>query len=298
MNKTISISLFYSLFLLFCLNSCDAKQETNGEIQKNNKSAQFISNQNSFTTNDKTQNEIIYQSNIPVIKPSKVIEYLFDKKKENPKISANQLSALGNELIKKDGYNFSFNACEIAEANNVNEGDSYSETFRPFNYKLENKKGEKINYQIMNKSFGHPCGCVFGIPITQLSNLEMTVIADKNQVKLKRPKEFYSEEIDLVDKTLKKKIRNWSIPSELLIGEIANFGISKDGMKIYFHTEIKELDLEIFEDGTFKLVTTDNEDKISKGKELKDFPKDPQNDYPGYKRFTNGFIVKFSYPCT
>ncbi|MCA1622321.1 MAG: hypothetical protein LC768_01175 [Acidobacteria bacterium] len=298
MNKTISTSLFCSLFLLFCLNSCNAKQETKAEVQKNNDSAQVLPNQNLITTNGKTKNESIYQNNKPIIKPSKVIEDLLGKKKENPKISAKELSEFGNELIKKDGYNFGFNVCEIAKANNLNEGDFYSETFRPFNYKLENLKGEKITFQIMNKIFGHPCGCVFDIPVTQLSYSEMTVVVGKKQVKLKRPKEFYSEEIELVDKTLKKKIRNWSIPSELLVGEIDNLGISKDGAKIYFHTEVEELDLEISEDGTFKLVTTDNEGKISKGEELKNFPKDPQNDYLGYKRFTNGFIAKFSYPCT
>lgn len=298
MNKTLSISIFCSLFLSLCLNSCDAKQETKAELEENDHSVQITSNQNPLPLNDKLQNVFINQNNKPIIKPSNVIENLLEKKKENPKISAKELSEFGNELIKKDGYNFGFNACEIAEANNINEGDDYSETFRPFNYKLENLKGEKIAFQIMNKTFGYPCGCVFDIPLTQLSNSEMTVTVDKNQVKLKRPKEFYSEEVELVDKTLKKKIRNWSIPSELLVGEIANLGISKDGTKIYFHTEVEELDLEISENGTFKFVTTNNENKISKGQELKDFPKDPENAYLGYKRFANGFIVKFSYPCT
>ncbi len=298
MNKPISFFIFSSLFLSFCLNSCNAKQDTKAELVENDDSGQITSNQNPLPINDKLLNVFINQNNKPTIKPSNVIEDLLEKKKENPKISAKELSEFGNQLIKKDGYNFSFNVYEIAEINNINEGDNYSETFRPFNYKLENLKGEKITFQIMNKIFGHPCGCVFDIPVAQLSNSEITVIADKNQVKLKRPKEFYSEEIELVDKTLKKKIRNWSIPSELLVGEVANFGISKDGTKIYFHTEVEELDLEIFEDGTFKLVTTDNENKISKGEELKDFPKDSQNDYLGYKQFSNGFIVKFSYPCT
>ncbi len=307
--KKKSISIICGLILSAVFISCANQTEPKVEAQNNSNVRQATAESNhKSNTKPENKNELATESNAksdkPIIKPSDINRELLDKKKANPKISAKELADYGNELIKKKGYNFSFYTCEIAEANKS--AEDFSDTYRPFDYKLEDLTGRKITFQIMAKNFGHPCGCDFEIPVFQVSKTEMTVLADDQPLRLKRPKGFYLEEVELVDKSLKKSIRKWYKPFD-----IAPFGISKDGTKIYIETGyddgmegngfINDLVLEISEDGTFQLVERNNSNIIANGEELKNFPKDPENSYLGYTRFKDGdktYFIKFSYPCT
>ena len=236
------------------------------------------------------------------ITPSTIVEDITARKRQIPHISAQELADYGNSLIKRQGLNFDFLTCDIAETNN--QKSESNDKFIPYKYKLKDRNGKAQTYQIMNKNFGHPCGCTFDIPVYQISEKEMIVRVDGIPTALQRPKEFVLDEAELVDETLKKTIRRWYLPLD-----VVPFGISQDGTKIYVdldhgegHESPNELiALEIAENGVFQFVPRNNPNLLKNGVNLENFPKNPNNDYLGYTRFNSGktnYIVKFSYPCT
>ena len=100
----------------------------------------------------------------------------------------------------------------------------------------------------------------------------MTIVSNGKETELKRPKEFYLEEVELLDKDLKKSIRKWKVPIDA-----TPIGISEDGTKIYFESwefyqdetdNYKEkpikLAVEVSADGSLKLVDL-NEIKSDNG---------------------------------
>lgn len=114
---------------------------------------------------------------------------------------------------------------------------------------------------------------------------------------------FLTEEFVLVDKGLRKSIRNWAAPIDA-----TPFGISADGEKLYFEYEfgdneyenglhINELAIEISEDGTIQFIESNNSG-IIKGKELKGYPRTGEISYRQFNVGNKSYIVKFSYPCT
>ena len=236
------------------------------------------------------------------IELSNVIEALLKRKEQNPKISPKELADFGNELIKTKGYDFSFYACGIAEGNEQKIVDErFNGSLRPYNYQLKDITGKQTTFPILNQYYDIPCGCAFDLPIFQISDKAMTVRVDSSQLKLIIPEEFGTDEVELVDKSLKKTSRKWFMPSDNV-----PLGISKDGTKIYIDTgyddyALNRLALEISENGAVKYVARTDPNIILGGKELKNFPKDPDNSYLGYKRFIAGkksYFIKFSYPCT
>ena len=227
---------------------------------------------------------------VPVAK-SKVIEELTNKKKENPRISARKLADFGNALLARDGYEFTFSSEQDSVLiNNVDvDGDGFEI------YKL-------IQFDGKTRLFGtrehgsHPCGTWTGLTVVQLNATEMTVLASGKSYRVKMPKELVFDDIELVEKNLKNTIRRWLTPLDA-----TPEAISKDGKIIYVPSEIDELFLGIADDGRLNFISAADTSIIKKNTELKDYPKDPKNDYLGYKKFSDGeqsFFVKFSYPCT
>lgn len=301
MKKTNLIFSLSILLIVLVSISCKSSKQTTVKAQVNNNSIQNNNNQNSNLTDSKSLNEDEQINDKLIIKPSEISKKLKQKIDENPQISTAELVEFGNNLIKTYGYDFSFYTCVIAEANKTSEATDYSETFTPFDYELKDVKGKKLSFQIMSKEWGHPCGCNFEIPVLKVGEKEMTVIANGKPYELQRPKDFYLEEVELVDKNLKKTSRKWFNAFDM-----PPVGISIDGTKIYVETgydnfNIQNILLEISENGEFKFVSYDNPNIIKDAEQILDFPKDPNNSYLGYLNFKSGnksYILKYSNPCT
>lgn len=257
-------------------------------------------------TENKSDNILVKSQQLPIIKPSDVIEKLEEKLKSNPEISALEIADIGNSLIKKNGFNFSFHTCEIAEVNNIADENIGGKVFRPFDYEFTNLSGQKEIYRLLNKSFGAPCGCVFDIPLSKASKNELTLIAAGKPKKVKHLDKYNLEIAELVSKDLQKILKIWYKPDEIVPS-----GISKDGSKLYVDLSYDDDDilnkserglfLEISDDGTFKFIPRKNPDIITNHEYIEDFPKEENNAYLGYLKFTNGnieHILKVSFPCT
>lgn len=216
-----------------------------------------------------------------------------------PQISPRALAAFGNALIKQKGLDFSSLSCAIAEANNIAEGTDHSENFTTFKFEGEDLGGRKIPFELMSKDWGYPCGCSFDFPLLSVNQKEWTVLADNQPVKLKRPKDFYFEEVQLVDKRYKKVIRRWYKPLDN-----PPEGISADGTKIYvpisYNYEIKLL-LEISASGAFRFVPKNKPNIIKTNTDIIGYERSENDAYLGIKRFksrTKSYYLKFEHPCT
>ncbi len=226
-----------------------------------------------------------------VVSESKIIEQMEKRKEENPKITAKNLADFGNTLLAKEGYEFTF-AAEQSKVL-VSNVDVDSEDFEVYKLTAINGKSRLFATQAHGS---HPCGTWTGLTVTQLNSKQMTILADGKSYPVAMPKALVFDEIALVEKNLKKTIRRWLTPLDA-----TPEAISKDGKIIYVPSEIDEILLGISEEGNLSFVAANDLTIVKKNVELKNFPKDPKNDYLGFKKFSDGkqnFFLKFSYPCT
>ena len=244
----------------------------------------------------------------PVIKPSNILERVRVKFNESKNISGRELAAFGNEILKKDGYDFTFDWTPHGKKNTANlakAGDYYY----PFYHSLIDEKGTRRNFQFMNEDFGHPCFSTIDIPITGVSERKITIVSNGRELTFQRPKDFATEEMTLVSKDLKKVLRRWKTPIDA-----TPVGISGDGTKIYFenymfyqdpghdpHQDFSEkpvgLAIEMSESGVIRFVDR-KEIPSDEGIDIEHDKKYTEITYTKYKVKGKEYIVKYSAPCT
>ncbi len=222
---------------------------------------------------------------------SKIIERMKERKEKIPKISSNDLAEFGNALLTKNGFDFSF-AAEQGEVL-ISDVDVDGDDFEI--YKFVQIADGKPRLFATRAHGSHPCGTWSGLTVTKLNVSQMTIAADGKFYPVALPKELIFDDIELVEKNLKKPIRRWLTPLDA-----TPEAISKNGKIIYVSTELGEILLGIGADGTLSFVAADDRRLVKQNIELKNYPKDPENDYLGFKKFSAGkqnFFLKFSYPC-
>ena len=283
MNRKNLIAIIYSLVLSLCLISCAKQPEQKVEAQQNIDPEQNSKSNNKAVNKNATADKNSSQSGEPIIKPSDIIGELRKKKNANPTISPNELAVFGNELLKAKGYDFTFDWEPKGKKNEENLRKSSElnyENYLPFEYQFTKADGEMQKFELLNNGFNHPCYSPIDVPVTQINEQTMTVISEGKEIKLKKPKDFGTEEFVLVNNA-KKPIRIWKTPIDA-----TPVGISEDGKKVYFESwqfsqdqtqGYKEspidLAVEISADGSLKFVAL-NEIKSGKG-EVIDYDKKP-----------------------
>ena len=300
LNKIFPANLlFFALIFSACAdNQTKSHNQTPITLVRNN------SNIETRKTDAKTKDSVAADNKSPVVKPSNLIEKLRKKKNENPKMTARELADYGNEILSKEGYDYTFDWEPKGNKNEANLKKSNLGDYLPYEYEFTATDGKKQMLQFLNKGFEHPCFSVIDVPVTQINEQTMTVIAAGKAVDLKRPKDFDLEEFALVDNS-KKIIRKWKTPIDA-----TPVGISEDGKKVYFDSYqfyqdatdgAKEspidLALEISEDGSLKLVDS-NEVKSGKGVVIDYDKKYTEIQYEKYKIGNKEYIIKYSAPCT
>ncbi len=224
---------------------------------------------------------------------------------ETPDISGNQLADFGNQILKTEGYDYTFDWEPKGKENEENLAKLNFENFYPFKYEFTDAGGKKQLFQLMNDDFGHPCSSVIDIPVSKVSEQLMTVVSDGKEIELKRPPEFGLEDVELLEKDLKKSIRKWKSPIDA-----TPVGISEDGTKIYFESwefyqdendggkeKPIKLAVEVSADGSVKLID-ENEIKSDRGVVFDYDKKFTEIQYSRFKVGNSEYILKYSAPCT
>lgn len=255
-------------------------------------------------TPTKEKEFVITEKQTPVIKPSNIIDKIRVKLNEYPETNSSDLAEFGNKLIKEYGYDFTFSWEPKGKKNETNLAKA-GEKYYPFYYNFSDTHGNSREYQLMNDDFGHPCFSTIYVPAIAVSESQMSVRSNGTTINLRRPKDFETEEVTLVDDSLKKILRKWKTPIDS-----TPIGISEDGTKIFFESweflqnqmdGYKEqpinLAIEISEDGSLRFVD-EKEIKSSKGVDFDYDKKYTEIIYTKYKVGDKEYKVKYSAPCT
>ena len=247
---------------------------------------------------------VLTDKSTPVVKPSNIIELVRAKMGESKGISAKQLADFANNLLKKNGYDFTFDWQPKGKPNEANlariGGDFY-----PFYHSFIDATGKKRQFQFMNDDFGHPCFSVINIPVTNVSERKLTIVSDSREIELIMPRDFGHEEMVLVDKDLKTQIRKWITPIDA-----TPVGISADGKKIYFDNwEFYQNQNEAYAEQPIGLAIELSVDGALRFVDVKKVPPDKGVDIDHDRKYSEitftryevggkQYIVKFSAPCT
>ena len=228
---------------------------------------------------------------------SGIVTEVVERAQKAPSLSAVELAAYGNELIAKKGFDYAFDVCEA-----LNQRDrSRTPPAKSLTYRMTLTDGGKTSFRFtIGDSNEALCGeCWTSIPILQITNKEMTLIAEGERYRVRRPSSFYLDDVQLVDETLKKVLRTWQLPYQAM-----PTGISADGTKLYVNfyngSGLDHLVLEVSENGPpqfrDRAVIKSSEPKL-----LENHPKDPKNAYLSFMSFRVGekiYRLKFFAPCT
>lgn len=237
------------------------------------------------------------QARVFAIRPSTIFTDVHNKMKEQPNITAKDLAAYANKLLDKKGFNYAYVVCDLVKHRN-----DISITPRKIrSYRMTQANGKKITFKfVVESSMDGMCGeCFSYIPSLQVTKKEMLIVSEGKRYRLKRPTAFDLDEVELVDKTMKKVLRTWQIPYQTI-----PIGISEDGTKLYLDVnteyELNALVLELSENGRVQFKARSNVN-LQPGEFIKNYPKDPHNAYLSFLQFHAGrksYSIKFSAPCT
>ena len=220
---------------------------------------------------------------IPRIVVPDVEQQMLKRREANPIIRATELARMGNSIAAKSGFSFSFAP------------EGFKEQGADARYDLNLADGRK--FRVLAPLPGdHPCGIYTEFPVAGVTSTLLTLIVDGEEINLTRPKKFAMDEIVLVDRSLKRKLRTWTVPMDR-----SPKGISQDGTKIYVSSYVDDVFIEVDARGRLRFVAQGEEPMIVTSTDLTRFPKEKDNDYLGFRRFRAGnksYTVKFSHPCT
>ena len=183
------------------------------------------------------------------VKPSNVLTEVSERARQSPSLTPAELAAYGNDLVAKTGFDYRFDLCDIL---NHRRDQTHNATSAEIlhNYQMTLIDGPRRNFKltIENPNEGLCGECWSSIPSFRVTNKEMTLIAEGERYRVRRPSSFYLDDVQLVDETLKKVLRTWQMPYQAV-----PTGISADGTKLYidFYTgnDLDHLVLELSENG-------------------------------------------------
>jgi hypothetical protein len=225
-----------------------------------------------------------------------VVIKVSERASQAPSLTPVELAAYGNDLIAKNGFDYSFDVCEA-----LNHDRSRIPTAKSLTYQMTLTNGRKTSFRFtIVDPDGGLCGeCWTAIPLFQITSKEMTLIAEGERYRVRRPSSFYLDDVQLVDESLKKVLRTWQLPYQAM-----PIGISADGIKLYVDlysgVGLDHLVLEVSQNGPpqfrDRAVIKSSEPKL-----IENHPKDPNNAYLSFTSLSVGekvYRLKFSAPCT
>lgn len=248
------------------------------------------------------QDSAAAQGRRPTLRPSNIVDEVKRYRARRPGLSADALARHANALLARRGFDYDFDSCEIFPPGLLaGGGGTATGALHTFRRRLTRPDGRPVAFDLVADDLGAPCGeCFLSLPALRVTKTEMTLVSGGATYELKRPASFKLDEAYLVGPDLKTVLRTWQLPYQTIPA-----GVSPDGTRLYvgFYDEdnLGELVLEITEDGRTRFRAAEEAGVGDDGEWLKDFPKDPKNDYLSFKRFRNGgrtHVIRFTGPCT
>ncbi len=226
---------------------------------------------------------------LPRLLASSLLEDIEVRAKEKPALSPARLAEFANKQLAVKGFEFHSDPCDAAStATTMKYPAADADTV----FHSYDARGTRF---LARQPEDAPCGCWLGLPVRSISRNGAVLISTIGPLTVRLPEKFLFEEVHLVDSGLRKSIRSWIVPD----GGPPD-GISADGTKLYIQIGETALFLEIDSNGALTFVPRNTSGAITKFTDLRRFPKDPDNAYLGYRRFSKGrssYTLKFSHVC-
>lgn len=225
---------------------------------------------------------------------------LVSKLAAQPSISMTELAAFGNRLIATRGFDYGVESCRVIGRVTAKEKKPTDALLRR-RTSLIGLDGKSKTFEVdVTDPANGLCGeCDVHIPAFKFNQRELVLAIDGKLERYKRPADFGTEDAFLVDSSMKKVLRKWTMPHQTIPS-----AISADGTKLYiefYSPELDKLFIELSEDGRIQLVPAADIKMSSEPESIDDSPTDPKNDYLSFLRYRvggNTYIVRFSAPCT
>ncbi len=239
-------------------------------------------------------------SDVLKISRTTYLDDVLPKYMKERRLADEQIAAYANTLLDGNGFDYSFDACSIVKSNRKPRviHNEYGE-LEVYKYSFKRADGRLLITEFLgNPKWGLCSQCQFEIPLLRISKASFVVVVDGQKYLLKRPPKFYTEEIALVDSSLRHVLQTWEVPVDT--GPI---GISSDGKRVYVelpteNDELRRLVLEVSEDGLRFRTRAQIEKQTQR---VIQHPRDPNVSYRTFTSFRVGhrsFILRYDYPCT
>lgn len=206
---------------------------------------------------------------------SDILEEMKKVKISNSKISPEELSKLGDELISAKGLNFTFHFnSELCQkmTETIQKQKDKSKTVR-FNAQINSVEGDIANITLPEIQFPTgKCGSCFArMPLSEFGDKEFVSFIQDRIVRFYTPKNLIYEEVNLVsNQNPATVLRTWKVPFHSV-----PIGISDDGLMIVLQlpsNELSEIALLLYDNGTFRFYPKKDLDLTATSEILKKTP--------------------------
>jgi hypothetical protein len=239
------------------------------------------------------------QARTLVVTPANVLQEVYQRKQQQPSITASQLAQYANELVENRGFDYDFDVCHAVPRGVRTKAPKW--TVRN-NLSLSN--GRKLSMEFAvdnpNEAYGSLCGeCSTQIPSSRVTKHEILLVADGKQYRVRRPATFILDEAELVDASMEKVLRTWQLPYQTV-----PIGVSPDGAKLYLYIyqyELDDLVLELSEGGNVAFRDRAEVGLRDEGEWIENLPRHAAKTKLGFRQYHAGnkkYIVRFIPPCT
>lgn len=239
------------------------------------------------------------------VAPSTLFDRIERVSYDHSAISGLELAAYANTQLKKLGLNYDFEVRSFIKERGLRPAVVFGDHSNPENSEasyvatLKLTDGTQRSFVIRVGAAG-PCGeRIASLPVISVGPQEMVMVANGRQYKVKRPSEFGTDSMDLVDETMRKVIHTWEVP----YGAVPA-GVSPDGQTLFIDDIMPHSGEAVWlaiSDTGFRFEPLPPYARQSFGEWIQDHPTDPKNAYLSFMRFRlNGksLIIRFSAPCT
>ena len=220
-------------------------------------------------------------------------------KASKPKISSEEFVSAANELLEKDGlgFTFYFDSSTCDKIDKAFAGKKAGGTSPVIKATLSSVGGEKASLLLPPPDPMSCARCSVTLPVLQVTSSDfITKISDKN-IKFIMPPEFTTDQVQLVDATDVTKVKQtWRIPFR---GQPLSVLYDENAIYLGFpESELSELSVLVFDDGTFQFATRREAEAVGKGVAF-DSSKlnDQSHSYMLFQNRDKKQLLRFSKSC-
>jgi len=242
----------------------------------------------------------VKMSALPVTR-SGFIDKLKQLKTTNANATVEQLAAVANELVDKNGlpFSISFDAATCERLRKVKEQLKDPNAPLKLGATLKSVDADGAALSLPEPLFASKeCGdCFVELPLLQVTDKDFITKVLGQNVKFHLPANFFTNDVLLLSDDGKTVKRRWRVPFSAV-----PIGVSHDENVIYLgfsEPELKDMSIAVFGEGVFQIASRNEAEASGKGSKLLESFTAGQNKFATmkFKHWEKTFLIAFRAPC-